>query len=54
MTDITDKELLDTLGIEVEKKVFPLSSTEERIVSGFEEIQNFYKCFKRLPENPRG
>tara|TARA_A100001035_G_scaffold269914_1_gene256471 strand:- start:196 stop:1398 length:1203 start_codon:yes stop_codon:yes gene_type:complete len=52
MTDITDKELLDTLGIEVEKKKSsPLSSIEERIVSGFEEIQNFYKCFKRLPEN---
>ena len=44
MTEKTDKELLDTLGVEVQKKKSsPLSTTQERIVSGFEEIQNFYK-----------
>ena len=52
MTEKTDKELLDTLGVDVQKKKSsPLSTTQERIVSGFEEIQNFYKSFKRLPEN---
>ena len=52
MIEKSDKELLDALGIEVEKRINPSRSPrEEYIISGFEEIQIFFEKFKRLPEN---
>ena len=52
MFEKSDKELLDALGIEVEKKVnLPKNPKEEYIISGFEEIQNYFEKFKRVPEN---
>ena len=52
MIEKSDKELLDALGIEVEKKVnLPKNPKEEYIISGFEEIQNYFEKFKRVPEN---
>ena len=52
MIEKSDKELLDALGIEVEKRINPPKSPrEEYIISGFEEIQIFFEKFKRIPEN---
>ena len=52
MTENKVKEILDILGIKVEKKISELfTSEEERVIAGFEEIQNFYKNFNRIPEN---
>lgn len=45
-----DDTLLADLGIEVEaKKVAKLSPKEERIIAGFEEIQNFFDEHGRTP-----
>ena len=47
-----DDALLAELGIEVEsKKVQKYTSREERIIAGFEEIQNFVEEHGRLPEH---
>lgn len=47
-----DDELLAALGVEVEaKKVVTYSPREERIISGFEEIQKFVEEHGRLPEH---
>ena len=52
MTEPTDKELLELLGVKVEKKkISQLSPFEERLIVGFEEIQRFYEKFNRLPSN---
>ena len=52
MNDFSDKELLDSLGIEVEiKSKSSLSSMEERILLGYEELQKFYEKNNRIPEN---
>ena len=52
MNEKSDKELLEALGIEVEKKVnLPKNPKEEYIISGFEEIQMFFERFRRIPEN---
>ena len=52
MTERSDKELLDVLGIKIEKEENPQkSSLEERIIYGFEEVQRFFERFNRLPEN---
>lgn len=45
-----DDELLSALGVEVEvKKKSTFTAEEERVIAGFEEIQNFVKEHKRLP-----
>ena len=55
MSEKSDKELLETLGVELyEKKKFKYTSKEENVIACFEEIQNFYKNFKRIPENKEG
>ena len=55
MTDLTDKELLAALDVKVESKSqSALSSFEENLISGFNEIQNFFQKFKRLPNNEEG
>lgn len=47
-----DDELLLELGIEIEsKKATSYTAREERIMAGFEEIQNFVKEKRRLPEH---
>ena len=47
MIEKSDKELLDALGIEVEKRINPSRSPrEEYIISGFEEIRFFLKNLK--------
>jgi len=50
MTEMSDQELLEALGVEPEsKKKTVLTPREERIISGFEEIQKFVKDNGRLP-----
>lgn len=45
-----DDDLLSALGVEVEvKKKSTFTAEEERVIAGFEEIQNFVKEHKRLP-----
>ena len=51
MNDPTDRELLDLLGVKVENKNNPNNSLFEKIISGFEEINNFFEKNNRLPEN---
>lgn len=52
MNNQSDKELLNELGLKVERKIKAQFTTEEeRIVFGLEEIQNFYEKEKRLPNN---
>ena len=47
-----DNALLEELGIETEvKKVVAHTPKEERIISGFEEIQKFIEDNGRLPEH---
>ena len=42
MAELSDKEILDTLGVESEKKkTATRSPREERIIAGFEDIQRF-------------
>ena len=43
MNDPTDRELLDLLGVKVENKNKPNNFLEERIISGFEDINNFFE-----------
>ena len=52
MSEPTNKELLELLGVKVEKKKnSDLSPLEERLIVGFEEIQRFHEEFNRLPSN---
>lgn len=47
---MTDEELLDALGVEVEAKAKSSKSPrEERIISGFEDIERFVEQHGRLP-----
>ena len=52
MSDTTNKELLDALGVEVtaEKKT-ALTARQERIVAGFEDIQRFVEEHGRAPSH---
>lgn len=44
MDELSDKELLDALGVEVEvAKTKALTPRQERIIAGFEDIQKFYE-----------
>ena len=50
-----DDELLAALGVEVvAKKAEKLTATEQRIITGFEEIQKFVADNGRLPEHGEG
>ena len=50
LSDCSDKDLLDALGVETKvKKKATLSATEERIIAGFEDIQRFVEENERLP-----
>ena len=50
MADLSDKELLDELGVEVEeKKLAKLTPVQERVIAGFEDIQRFVEEHDRPP-----
>jgi len=50
MADLSDLELLDALGVEAKpEKKATRSPREERIIAGFEEIQNFVDKNGRVP-----
>ena len=52
MSELTDKELLEALGVEeISSKKKKFNKYEERLIQGFNEIQNFFEEFNRLPEN---
>jgi hypothetical protein len=55
MSELNDDELLDALGVEVAPlKTSSRTPLEERIISGFEDIQGFFEEHKRLPFNGEG
>jgi hypothetical protein len=55
MSELTDLELLDALGVEVEEEKKPnRTPKDERIVTGFEEIQEFVEENGRLPAHGEG
>lgn len=50
MAEISDDDLLSELGIDLEPvKSVTYTAKEERIISGFEEISQFYEQNKRVP-----
>lgn len=52
MNNPSDRELLDLLGVEIEKKSeSKIKTQDEKIISAFEEINNFFKTTNRFPEN---
>ena len=52
MTELSDQQLLDALGVnaEPEKKFFP-SPRDERIIAGFEEVQRFVEEHGHAPQH---
>lgn len=55
MTELTDLELLDALGVEVtSERVRSRTPREERIIAGFEDIVKFYEDNGRVPEHSEG
>jgi hypothetical protein len=55
MSDLTDDELLEELGLEQEiPTISSYSPREERIIAGFEEIQRFVEKYGREPQNLEG
>lgn len=52
MDDLSDRELLDALGVEVEvAKPKALTARQERIIAGFEDIQRFHEEHGRAPRH---
>ena len=50
MKRLSDEQILDELEIELElKSAEVLSPLEERLISGFEEINVFYETHQRVP-----
>jgi hypothetical protein len=50
MAELSDRDLLDALGVEPEtKKQAARTPREERIIAGFEEVQRFYDEHGRVP-----
>ena len=50
MKHLSDEQILDELEIELElKSAKALSPLEERLISGFEEINVFYETHQRIP-----
>lgn len=55
MSELSDQELLDALGVSAEpEKKRARSPREERIIAGFEEIQNFVDEHGRVPQSGEG
>jgi hypothetical protein len=52
MTELSDRELLDALGVEIEEdKSSARSPRDERVIAGFEEIQRFVEQHDRPPQH---
>ena len=52
MTEPTDRDLLYKLGVKIEPKLnSSRTPREERIISGFKEIQDFYSRNNRFPDD---
>lgn len=52
MAELTDDELLDELGIEIEEqKARTYTAREERIIAGFEDILRFFEEHGRAPQH---
>jgi hypothetical protein len=52
MTDLSDRELLDALGVQIaEEEPSARSPREERVIAGFEEIQRFVAQHGRPPQH---
>jgi len=52
MAELSDRELLDALGVEAEpKKRAAQTPREERIIAGFEDVQRFYEEHGRAPRH---
>ena len=52
MSDSTNKELLDALGVEVTAETkSSLTPRQERIIAGFEDIQRFVEEHGRIPSH---
>lgn len=50
--DLSDRDLLDALGVEVEvAKPKSLTARQERVIAGFEDIQRFYEEHGRAPRH---
>lgn len=55
MSDSTNKELLDALGVEVKDKTkSSLTQRQEFIIAGFEDIQRFVEEHERAPSHGEG
>ncbi len=55
MADLSDQELLDALGVEVEPdRKAARSPRDERIIAGFEEIQRFVEQHGCVPTYGEG
>ena len=55
MTDLSDDELLDELGVSAEPlKKGGRTPREERIIAGFEDIQRFVEAHRRVPRHGEG
>ncbi len=55
MSDATNQELLDALGVEVEAEATSsFTPRQERIIAGFEDIQRFVEEHKRIPTHGEG
>ena len=52
MNDLSDRELLDALGVEIEQeKPSTHTAQEERVLAGFEEVQRFVDEHGRVPQH---
>lgn len=50
MGQLSDDQILDELEIQLElKSTKALTPLEERLISGFEEINHFFETHKRVP-----
>ncbi len=55
MSDATNQQLLDALGVEVEAEAkSSFTPRQERIIAGFEDIQRFVEEHKRIPTHGEG
>lgn len=55
MTDLSDDELLNALGVDVAPAhQSGRTPFEERVIAGFEDVQRFFQEHKRLPANEEG
>lgn len=52
MEQLTDDQILDELEIQLElKSAKLLTPLQERLISGFEEINHFFETYQRVPSH---